>query len=373
MTTIQIITSQFNTLGVKEHARFLKDVGDARKIRRRVLECFEIAASPASTEDIRRQILHFAIVGGGPTGIEYAATLHDLIFEDLRHLYPELMEEVSITVYDVAPNVLSMFDTKLAEYAQQTLKRENIKVRTSRHIVSLEPGLPGQSRGDDAQGHPAGILTLTTKEEGAEGVGMCVWATGLAQNPFVESCFTAPALNPNPDIISTNDTQQDATTQDWKLAKHEKTGSIITDQQLRVLLEPTSSTSSASKDEAAPRATLKDVFAMGDCAITQNTSYPATAQVASQKAYWLAARLNKNDLDNNNNKFEWKNLGTMAYLGGWTGIAQGIGGLGDVSGRTAWIIWKGAYLVKTLSWRNRILVLVYWCTNWASGRDVSRF
>jgi len=53
----------FGTPGVKEHAYFLKDVGDARKIRRRLLECFEMAALPTVTEQVRDQLMTFAIVG----------------------------------------------------------------------------------------------------------------------------------------------------------------------------------------------------------------------------------------------------------------------------------------------------------------------
>lgn len=59
--------------GVKENAYFLKDVKDARKIRSRILECFELASQPTLTDLERRNLLHFAIVGGGPTGIEFAA------------------------------------------------------------------------------------------------------------------------------------------------------------------------------------------------------------------------------------------------------------------------------------------------------------
>ena len=54
----------FGTKGVKEHAFFMKDVGDARRIRKRVLECFEIASLPTTSEKLREQLLRFAIVGG---------------------------------------------------------------------------------------------------------------------------------------------------------------------------------------------------------------------------------------------------------------------------------------------------------------------
>jgi len=131
----------FGTKGVKENAFFLNDVGDARRIRTRVLECFEIASLPSTSDRLRQQLLHFAIVGGGPTGMEFAAELSDLIREDLKKLYPTLVPMVKITVFDVAPQVLSMFDAKLGKYAMETFRREGIEVRTSHHVEELRPGL----------------------------------------------------------------------------------------------------------------------------------------------------------------------------------------------------------------------------------------
>lgn len=55
----------FGTPGVREHAFFLKDVNDARKIRKRVLDCFETASLPTTSEALRNQLLNFAVVGGG--------------------------------------------------------------------------------------------------------------------------------------------------------------------------------------------------------------------------------------------------------------------------------------------------------------------
>jgi NADH dehydrogenase FAD-containing subunit len=55
----------FGTPGVKENAYFLKDVGDARKIRKRLLDCFETAALPSTSEEMRKYLLNFAVVGGG--------------------------------------------------------------------------------------------------------------------------------------------------------------------------------------------------------------------------------------------------------------------------------------------------------------------
>jgi NADH dehydrogenase len=81
----------FGTKGVREHAYFLKDVGDARRIRNRLLSCFEMASLPTTSEEMKRMLLNFAVVGGGPTGIEWSAELCDMIEEDMKHLYPDLV------------------------------------------------------------------------------------------------------------------------------------------------------------------------------------------------------------------------------------------------------------------------------------------
>lgn len=66
-------SATFGIPGVSAHAYFLKDVRDAAKIRARILECFELACQPTVTDEERRNLLNFVIVGGGPTG---ASALH---------------------------------------------------------------------------------------------------------------------------------------------------------------------------------------------------------------------------------------------------------------------------------------------------------
>ena len=180
--------------------------------------------------------------------------------------------------------------------------------------------------------------TLKTKEEGEIGIGMCVCSTGLMMNPLVENLA-------------------------GKIKRFPKSGAIVTNDRLQALRENGS--------------VIADVFGMGDCAQMESAAYPATAQVASQKASWLAKRLNKGDIEHQ--KFTYKNLGVMAYIGNWNAILQSDGG--DISGRIAWFIWRGewfrmpshkshadrifldnlgAYLVKSVSWRNRILIPMFW-------------
>lgn len=175
VVTVGCYSQTFGTPGVKEHAFFLKDVGDARKIRNRLLACFEGAALPTTSEAMRRQLLNFAIVGGGPTGIEFSAELHDLINEDMAKIYPELVKYHKITVYDVAEKVLPMFDEKLAKYASQKFARRGIDIKTSHHVEELRLGAPVErTYSDDAKDYR--LFTLKVKEDGEIGVGMCVWS-----------------------------------------------------------------------------------------------------------------------------------------------------------------------------------------------------
>ncbi|PNS17689.1 External alternative NAD(P)H-ubiquinone oxidoreductase B1, mitochondrial [Sphaceloma murrayae] len=353
----------FGTKGVKEHAFFLKDVGDARRIRNRMLACFETASLPTTSEEMRKALLHFAVVGGGPTGIEFSAELHDLVKEDLARLYPDLIRYHKITVYDVAPQILSMFDQKLGQYAIDTFRREGIQVHTSTHIEELRPGLPSTSSDADSPS----CFTLKITEEGEVPVGMCVWSTGLMMNPFIQTSLDKP-IPSHPSLLQeASDAALLPPNTTYTMIKHPKTGAIQTNSRLEPLLTPTNSQTPTQDQQSA---SMTSVFALGDCASIATTPLPATAQVANQKAKWLAKHLN-NDTVSGSKGFTFRDLGVMAYIGNWKAIMQSQGA--DISGLAAWIIWRGAYLAKTVSWRNRILIATYWAVNWVFGRDISRF
>lgn len=72
-----------------------------------MIDCFEKAVLPGLSEEERRTNLHFVIVGGGPTGIEFAAELHDYIEEDLVKLYPTVKDLVKITVVQSGDHILN--------------------------------------------------------------------------------------------------------------------------------------------------------------------------------------------------------------------------------------------------------------------------
>jgi NADH dehydrogenase len=325
----------FGVEGVKEHACFLRDVGDARAIRLKVLLAFEMAELPTTSDEERKKLLHFVVVGGGPTGIEFAAELHDLVHDDLSKLYPQLMPFVAITIYDIAPKVLPMFDQKLASYATDMFRRQGIKVKTEHHLQRIRR--EGQ------------VLMLDVKEEQGEvGAGMVVWSTGLMQNPLVRSLTDKD--------IQTSENSEGTV----KILKDAKTGGFAVDSLLRVQVKSQDGTVSA----------LPDVYAMGDCAVVQGEGapLPATAQVASQQAIYLGKQLNKG---NSASPFKFRNWGTMTYLVGWRAIHQSKAD--ELKGRAAWILWRTAYLTRSMSIKNKVMIPVYWLVTWIFGRDISRF
>ncbi|TFY82516.1 hypothetical protein EWM64_g1499 [Hericium alpestre] len=289
----------FNVPGVKEHAHFLKDVKDARRIRTRILECtsprFEQANQPIVTDMDRRRLLNFCIVGGGPTGVEFAAELHDLLHTDMALHYPDLARMSKITLYDVAPKILGNFDQGLQEYAVKKFGRDGITILTSHHVERVESG------------------KMQVKEQGEVHFGLLVWSTGLAPNPLVESITEAK--------------------------KDAKTGSFVTDDHLNLL--------------RADGTVDPNVWAIGDAAqVNDSIILPATAQVASQKAKYLAKALNRIVKDKDvSEPFEFSNQGTLAYLGDWKAIYDrshaGSGPRTKETGRLAWLLWRSAYFTMT--------------------------
>ncbi|CAG8458914.1 4448_t:CDS:10 [Ambispora gerdemannii] len=136
-------SNTFGIPGVGEYALFLKDVSDARKIRQRVIECFEHASQPGVTEETKLGLLHFVVVGGGPT--------------------------VRLSIYDIAPQILGSFDIGLRDYATKKFTRKGIQIRTNKRVMEIKAN------------------HLIIREEGEVPYGMIVWATGLTDNPLTRN------------------------------------------------------------------------------------------------------------------------------------------------------------------------------------------
>ncbi|GAA5968062.1 hypothetical protein JCM3765_003570 [Sporobolomyces pararoseus] len=316
----------FNTPGVKEFATFLKETKDARKIRARILECFELAAQPTLTDVERRNLLHFCCVGGGATCVEFAGELSDFINTDLTRAFPTLAPLARITLYDVAPGILGGFDKSLQEYAMKKFDREGIKVKGNHHVKEVQ------------RDH------LIVEEDGKVPFGLLVWSTGLAPNPLIESL---------------SDLKHDS-----------KTHSLKTNHRFNPF---------STKDGKVQ----ENIFIIGDCSSLEggngDEKLPATAQVASQQAIFLSKELNKmvkGQTIDPELGFSFNNRGTMAYIGGWTGVLDRSkathGPKGELEGRAAWLAWRSMYFSMAMSWRNRMLLGFYWFMTWLGGRRITR-
>lgn len=72
------------------------------------MHCFERASLPNLNDEERQKDLHFVVIGGGPTGVEFAAELHDFITEDLAKLYPKVKDLVRISLIQSGEHILNM-------------------------------------------------------------------------------------------------------------------------------------------------------------------------------------------------------------------------------------------------------------------------
>lgn len=164
-----------NTYGIKgvsEHACFLKELEDARAIRQKVIACFEQASAPGIGDDEIKRLMHFVVVGGGPTGIEFAAELHDFIRDALKW-FPGIDEYVRITVVEASGEILPSFDSHLRDYARKVFRRERIEVRTETKVEEVRETELLLSDGETL---PCGLVT---------------WATGIGPRPLIKSVSLA--------------------------------------------------------------------------------------------------------------------------------------------------------------------------------------
>ena len=95
---------------------------------------------------------------------------------------------------------------------------------------------------------------------------------------------------------------------------------------------------------------------------------PKTAQVAAQKGKHLARSMNSQS----NKRFQYIYMGQLAYIGGWKAIAQLPGRL-NLQSLYAWVLWRSAYLTMCVSWKNKMLIPIFWFTSWFFGREMSKY
>ena len=132
------VTNYYGNESVRAHALGLKDLGEALQLRNHVLECLE-RATTATTDAERRRLLTFCIVGGGPTGVEYAGALGELARLVLPREYPELpASALRILLLEGGDRLLPMFVPRLSAYTQRELERRGVDVRTKTLVASAD-------------------------------------------------------------------------------------------------------------------------------------------------------------------------------------------------------------------------------------------
>jgi NADH:ubiquinone reductase (non-electrogenic) len=132
------ITNTFGIEGVKENALFLRELADARRIRTKVIDCFENASLPGLSESQKRRFLRFVVCGGGPTGVEFAAELHDFIDEDVKEKYKDLEDYIEIILVEASGRILGGFDEKLSTYAMSVFERQKINLMTNSMVTKID-------------------------------------------------------------------------------------------------------------------------------------------------------------------------------------------------------------------------------------------
>lgn len=346
----------FGIPGVREHSCFLKEIGDAQNIRKRIMDCVETAAfKDQSPEEIDR-LMHMVVVGGGPTGVEFAGELQDFFEEDIKKLVPEISDRFRVTLIEALPNVLPSFSKQLIEYTESTFKEEKINIHTKTMVKKVtDKTVEAEATRPDG-----------SKEKIVFPYGLLVWATGNAVRP------------------------------------------VIKDLMDRIPAQKNSRRGLAVNEYLVVQGT-RDIWAVGDCAVA---GYAPTAQVASQEGNFLARLLNNMaktealenkvrelsstlNLEPGNSAeisrqieeyerqlrrikdvkpFHYSHQGSLAYIGSEKAVADVTWFNGNVAaaGGLTYLFWRSAYLSMCFSTRNRLLVINDWIKSKAFGRDLSR-
>lgn len=169
LIAVGAINNTFGVPGVTDHAYFLKELRDARRIRQRIIDNFEQASTPTLTPEERSRLLHFVIVGGGPTGVEFAAELSDFMQEELARSFPDLIQRAYITLIEGGKTILNTFDERLSHYATTHFARQNVNVMTRKIVKNVSSE------------------TILLDDGNEIYYGMLVWSTGNGAVELIRS------------------------------------------------------------------------------------------------------------------------------------------------------------------------------------------
>ncbi|EXB62305.1 External NADH-ubiquinone oxidoreductase 1 [Morus notabilis] len=398
-------------MGARQTLSTPPGVEDALRIRQSVIDCFESAGLPSLSEEEKKRILHFVVVGGGPTGVEFAAELHDFVTEDLAKLYPTVKDYAKITLLEAGDHILNMFDKRITSFAEEKFQRDGINVKTGSMVVKV------------------GDKEISTKVRGTGQVanlpyGMVVWSTGIGPRDEVvdfmkqigqtnrralatdewlrvEGCDNVYALGDcatinqrkvmedialifskadknNSGTLNIKDFQEVV---DDICERYPQVELYLKKKQMKNIVELLKN--SQKKSVEVDIETFKSALSEVD---SQMKNLPATAQVAAQQGAYLANCFNRLEEcekypegplrfrsvgRHRFRPFRYKHLEQFAPLGGEQAAAQLPGDWVSIGHSTQWL-WYSVYASKLVSWRTRVLVVSDWGRRFIFGRDSSR-
>lgn len=287
------------------HAPGLKTLDDALLIRRRILSAFE-RAEASDDEAERKAQLTFAIVGGGPTGVELAGTLAEIARQTLKREFRRIdPRQARVLLLEAGPRVLSTFPESLSAKAQQQLERLGVEVRTGSAVTHIDAD--SVTLGDER------IATHTV-----------LWAAGVAASPLARSL------------------------------------GVPLDRAGRVPVEPDLSVPGQPQIfVAGDLATLQR---------ENGKPVPGVAPAAKQMGNHVAAAMQARIAGRATQPFRYQDWGNLATIGRRAAIVD-LGKL-RFSGFPAWSFWLVAHIFFLIGFRNRMVVLLDWAVAyWTHQRN----
>ena len=288
-------TNYFGLDGLRRHAFGLKDIDEAELIKNHVLACFEHAMTEPDA-DRRRALLTFVLVGGGPTGVEMAGALSELIRLVLVKDYPRLnVKDVRVLLLEATDRLLAAIPAPLAEAAAKKLWDKLVEVRYGAAVADYD-GQAVRLKGGEVV--PARTL---------------IWAAG------VRAASLAAKLG------------------------------LPTAAQGRVRVSPTLQV-----------AGHPEVSVIGDAAYVEDNGkpLPMVAPVAMQMAQAAATNILRGLAGQPPVAFRFRDPGTLATIGRNAAVAY-IHGF-SFRGFPAWVVWLVVHLIQLIGFRNKLVVLINW-------------
>ncbi len=289
-------TNFYGLDSVAQHAFGLKNLQDAVRIRNHILSLFELANQQTDPE-IRKRLLTFIIAGGGPTGVECAGAISELINLVLRKDYPGLNDQtVRVILVEMTDKLLSAMPAKLSEATRRILQdKKHVEVLLHKALADYD--------GETATFRDGEIIAART----------LIWAAGIKPAALFDSM----------DV------------------KKERGGTILVQPTLQI-------------------PGYAEVFAIGDAVYFEQdgSPLPMVAPVAMQQGRHAARNLIGLIRGENITNFRYKDPGTMATIGRNQAVARL--GRFNFSGFFAWLAWLGVHIMQLIGFRNRIIVLINW-------------